>query len=181
MGTINYSTSEIIDIAIERGLSVKEITYGMNGYPSNLGDRAVIGFDSFEDAEKFASEFGGIISHFETKNGWRFWNNRGEAYKAYSFQDYLNDLGDNYYLVDESTINDHIKKNLHNLVEDFDGDFKSIVEYIEYSNDLLSEIEWAGYDEVVITNNYSFSTIKKTMMGYHEDNTSYAIGVLIEK
>src|SRR3954464_10894903 len=107
--------TEAREIAKERGLKIKEITYGMNGYPSRLGDYAVIGFESFEAAEAFADEVGGTVNHFETKNGWRFWLNRGQAYKPYSSDDYLKDLGDDYSV--ESSVED-VKEKMKDVLPD---------------------------------------------------------------
>jgi len=175
----NINQTKALEIARARGLEVKEITYGMNGCPQGLGDRAVIGFENFEDAKAFATEVGGIVSHFETKNGWYFWLNKGQAIEPYTNNDYLNDLGDNYSVVDGSDLDD-VKEPLKDLVENFDGDFTAIEDFIKMKKELAEEIENAEEDEVVISSHGRyFETVKKTNMGYHEDTSTYAIGVLL--
>ena len=55
-------------------LSCEECTLGINGYPEHL--RAIlVGFDSFEDAEKVAEEFGVHVEVFRIRDGWQFWEN----------------------------------------------------------------------------------------------------------
>ena len=47
------TTKDLREIAESNNLEVIETTSQANGYPSNLKD-AIIGFESFEDAEKLA-------------------------------------------------------------------------------------------------------------------------------
>ena len=53
-------------------LSCEEYTHGINGYPERV--RAIlVGFDSFEDAEEVAKDFGVHVEVFRIRDGWNFW------------------------------------------------------------------------------------------------------------
>lgn len=57
-------------------LSSEELTHGMNGYPERV--RAIlVGFDSFEDAEEVAKDFGVHVDVFRIRDGWNFWEKAG--------------------------------------------------------------------------------------------------------
>lgn len=57
-------------------LSCEEYTLGINGYPERV--RAIlVGFDSFEDAEKVAEDYGVHIEVFRIRDGWHFWEKAG--------------------------------------------------------------------------------------------------------
>ena len=171
-----------IDLAAtEQGLQVIEITYGMNGYPSRIGDVGIIGFDNFEQAEKFAKDNGGEPHYFQTKNGWHFWEAKGWANKPYSIDDYLNDLGDGYMIAESVAERaERMKEALNDLIDEWEGGFNRINEYISEQEELQAKIEAADEDESVITYLGAYhSTCKDVLMNYHEDCTSVAIGVLI--
>lgn len=57
-------------------LSSEEYTQGINGYPKQV--RAIlVGFDSIEDAEKVAEDFGVYVEVFRIRDGWHFWEKAG--------------------------------------------------------------------------------------------------------
>lgn len=57
-------------------LSCEECTLGINGYPKHV--RAIlVGFDSFEDAEEVAKDFGVRVDVFRIRDGWNFWEKAG--------------------------------------------------------------------------------------------------------
>ena len=66
-----------LDLALEWGLdTAEEVTQGMNGYPSGLY-KAISGFESFEDAERFADEVKGEVVLLTKRDGHQFWSNNG--------------------------------------------------------------------------------------------------------
>ena len=87
---------KLMEIAYERGLEVVETTKGMNGYPQGLG-KAVIGFETFEEAEEVASESGGEVVDLIRRDGWQFWKNNGRVWKEWEMQ--AEDYGDDYECV----------------------------------------------------------------------------------
>lgn len=67
-----------LDYADSLGLQVVEVTEGMNGYPKNLSN-AVIGFDTWEDAEDFAKETERQIVRMTKRDGHQFWYSSGRV------------------------------------------------------------------------------------------------------
>lgn len=57
------------DIAAQNGLELIDTTSARNGYPQDL-QKAIIGFDTFEQAEKLAKETGLRIEFFQQHDGW---------------------------------------------------------------------------------------------------------------
>lgn len=173
------TTREVLTNADTLGLNYKEITTGMNGYPQGLGNYAVIGFDSFADAEKFADENGCEVHLFKVRDGHQLWSNCGRKYEPLKASEYISDLGDDYSEVDNST--DYIQDRLKELANDFDGDFDTLKKFIADQEEILEEVENAEKDEVVIVNCGKYSeTIKAELMSYHEDVTTLSIGVFVE-
>lgn len=68
--------------AEQLGLLVIDTTDNGNGYPSNL-KKGVIGFDSFKQAEEFAKEVNGEVTHFYKRYGWKVYTRRGRAWEEY--------------------------------------------------------------------------------------------------
>jgi len=66
-------TSELLEtIAYENSLEYIETTVGMNGYPKCIRG-AIIGFETFEEAEKLAKEHGLCIRTFFKRDGWQLY------------------------------------------------------------------------------------------------------------
>ena len=171
--------NEILEMAIENGLSKIEITTGINGYPEGLGNYGVIGFDSYDDAAKFSDENGGEVVIFESKDGWHFWKNKGFAYRPFTSDDLLNDMGDNYSYADES--NEFYAEQLSELASNFDGDFSNLENRIKEIKEIISAKENCSDDERVIVSygNY-YDTVKNNFMDYTYDTHKYAVGVFIK-
>jgi len=160
------------------GLKTIEITYGMNGYPEGLGDRGVIGFRTFEDAEKFAEEWGGEVVHFHSRDGWHLWEVKGRAWSPYSADDYLSDLGDDYNI--EYDTEDNIKAKLESLIENYDGDLLDLIGKMGKLMELLNAVyyNYRGLKTVISRNGEYCESIENAMMSYNHDTHKYAIGVL---
>lgn len=172
--------NEILELAREANLTTVEITYGMNGYPQRLGDWGIIGFDNMEAAEKFAKDNGGEVSHFESRDGWHFWNQKGNAWKPYTSDNMLSDMGDNYSFADSS--NEFYAEQLKDIAADFDGDFTDLEVAIKRIKEIIEAVESADDDEdVIVHEGRYYDTVKKEMMRYNHDTHRYAIGVLITK
>jgi len=160
-------------------LTTIEITYGMNGYPEGLGDNGVIGFRTFEDAEKFAEDWKGEIVHFHSRDGWHFWEANGRAWSPYSAHDYLSDLGDDYNIEDDTE--DNIKAKLESLIENYDGDLLDLIGKMGKLMELLKAVyyNYTGLNQYVISRNGEYcESIENAMMFYNHDTHKYAIGVL---
>lgn len=69
-----------LDYADSLGLEIVEVTKGTNGYPKNLS-KAVIGFDTWEEAEEFAKETEREIVRMTKRDGHQFWWSEGREFE----------------------------------------------------------------------------------------------------
>lgn len=74
-------TNDIKRIANENGLNVVFTTTGKNGYPKSTA-AALTGFATYDDAEKFSASHGGSVNILHRKNGWEFFEDKGETSSA---------------------------------------------------------------------------------------------------
>lgn len=77
------------------GLEIITTTPDFNGYPRDLKP-ALIGFKSFEEAERVADEIGGHTAEFVQPEGHEFWTREGHIFKAFDYSDAQTLFGDNY-------------------------------------------------------------------------------------
>lgn len=167
---------DIEDIAYENGLELIDTTSAMNGYPQCL-KRAVIGFDTFEEADKLAKEKGLSIEIFTKRDGWNLWYRTGD--KAWEpFERSAEEYGDDKREFSEGDLEGFYENEVQPFVLDF-ADFASLRSFLDNKEKIYDEIEEAEDDELVITldGNY-YETIKKTTMEYEYDTHHYAIGLI---
>ena len=170
---------DIEDIAYENGLELIDTTSAMNGYPQCL-KRAVIGFDTFEQADKLAKENGLSIEIFTKRDGWNFWYRTGD--KAWEpFERSADEYGDDYREFSNEDLEEFYENEVQPSVSDFE-DFASLRSFLDIMEKIYDKIEEADDDELVITSegNY-YETIKKTAMEYSYDTHHYAIGLIDRK
>lgn len=168
----------IQEIAYENGLEVIQTTSSMNGYPSNI-KYAIIGFESFEQAQAIADQYDLQIEYFKKKAGWSLWYRTGNwADKAYQISSET--FGDNYQDYEKQDEGDFIDQWVQPVLED--NNFDTVAEYFLFltqMQEIWEEIEAMGDDEIVIANHGQyFDTMKKALMSYGEDNNDYAIGLI---
>ena len=171
--------NEVLEEAREVSyLQIIELTTGSNGYPQGLGDAGVIGFDDFEEAEEFAHKYGCEVSHFKSKLGWNFWQKYGQAYKPYTCDDYLNDLGDDYSYANEDDV--HYINNMKEIINNCYTEYESLTEYIKDIEIIKEHVESCRNGQrVIVYGGKYYETVEATMMRYYEDADKYAIGVLV--
>lgn len=88
MKTDFYTIAEI------ENLQVIETTSAMNGYPQSI-KKALIGFESFEQAERVAEEYGLSIEYFTKRDGWQlYYRTNDRAYSAIEVS--ADEYGDDY-------------------------------------------------------------------------------------
>lgn len=169
---------EILEQGKNTGLIAIQITYGNNGYPQGLGDWGLTGFENFQDAEQFANENAVEVTLFSIRDGHQLWKKHGYTNKPLSSDDYLNDLGDNYSEISLENEVDFVKDEIQTLLSN--GDFekaKSLIDYLIEVEGKSNELE----DDEILIKGDSFENVKKEMMSYHEDVTTWAIGVFVPK
>lgn len=67
------------DLAEQLGLDIVSVTSASNGYPQNV-QLALIGFDTFEQAEDVANANGLTIVSLYKRDGWNLWAEQGAAW-----------------------------------------------------------------------------------------------------
>ena len=167
---------DIEDIAYENGLELIDTTSAMNGYPQCL-KRAVIGFDTFQEADKLAKENGLSIEIFTKRDGWNLWYRTGD--KAWEpFKRSAEEYGDDYREFSEEDLEGFYENEVQPFVSDF-ADFASLRSFLDNKEKIYDKIEEADGDELVITldGNY-YETITKTTMSYCYDTRHFAIGLI---
>lgn len=168
--------------AEELDLQIKEITHGMNGYPKDLGDIFITGFNNFENAIQFAKDNDAEVGLGKIRDGHHFYSYVGWRDKPLTAFDYLLDLGDNYSIVNIEDEKENFKETLIDLVENFEDDFDYLRDWIDDKEEIIEALNSAVDDEVVIVNGFIyFETVALTLMSYHEAVTTYSIGVYFKK
>lgn len=164
------------DIAEQNGLELIDTTSAKNGYPQDL-QKAIIGFDTFEQAEKLAKETGLSIEAFKKCDGWDLWNRTG-CQMGDPFLRTADDFGDDYLGYTKDDLDCFYENEVQPFVSDFD-DFDSLRCFLDKMEKIKDEIENAEDDELVLAcfGEY-YSTIKKRTMSYTYDTNHYAIGLI---
>lgn len=167
---------DIEEIAYENGLELIDTTSAMNGYPQCL-KKAIIGLDSFEEADKLAKENCLSIEIFTKRDGWNLWYRTGD--KAWEpFERSAEEYGDDYREFSNEDLEEFYENEVQPSVSDF-ADFASLRSFLDNKEKIYDKIEEADDDELVITldGNY-YETIKKTTMSYCYDTHHFAIGLI---
>lgn len=142
--------------------------------------KAIIGFDSFEQADELAKKNGLSIEIFTKRDGWNLWYRTGD--KAWEpFERSAEEYGDDYREFSEEDLEGFYENEVQPFVSDF-ADFASLRSFLDNKEKIYDKIEEADDDELVITSegNY-YDTIKKITMEYEYDTHHYAIGLIDRK
>lgn len=168
--------SNFEDIATENGLELIDTTSARNGYPQDL-KKAIIGFDSFGQAEELAKENGLSIEIFNKRDGWDMWYRTG-CQEHEPFERSADEYGDDYREFSKKDLEGFYENEVQPMVDVF-GDFDTLRSYLGRMERIKDEIEEAEEGEIVITycGEY-FDTIVEHPMAYHCDSNSYAIGLI---
>lgn len=163
-------------IAYQNGLELIETTSERNGYPAHL-KKAIIGFDTFEEAEKIARENHLSIEIFTKRDGWQLYYRTGNS--AFEpFRNSASDYGDDYDEFSSEDIDGFYENEVKSFVEDFD-DFDSLSSFIDTKKRVFEELGMIDDDEIVITYEGRYcETIKKTSMRFYHDTKTKVIGLI---
>ena len=166
--------SEILDRAEELGLNIIETTSDGNGYPRDL-KKAITGFESFEEAEEFASENGLQVIELRRKAGQGLWSRTSRMLKAYYMPNiYAGDPNyEVYFCGDEERFIDMVKEQISEM-----NDFALIKEYVEEKEEIWDEFSTLGEDEFVLVKDGQFEEVmEQYRMNFEYDGTYYQIAV----
>lgn len=164
-------------IADENSLEYIETTSERNGYPSNIRG-AIVGFNTFKEAEELAEQEDLEIFSYHKRDGWQLWTREDIVYTPY--QNSAEDYGDNYSELGQMEEDDFIEQEVKWFFED-DSNFESfdmIENFIKEKKELWEEVEKLDDNEIVITYMGAYyETILQTSMGFSHDTHNYIIGL----
>ena len=165
---------EIMELADENGLDWIEITEGRNGYPERL-HKAIIGFDSFDKAAKFAEKYNLETKMFHKKDGWQLWEDQGWVNKPIEVTEEM--YGDNYKIFPKMEESEFFEMEVEDVVNEIDN-FNDLIEFVNDNEDIWEKIDQMEDDELVIAfcGNYS-DTVKNNSLSWNHDTNNYLIGV----
>lgn len=163
-------------IAYQNGLELIETTSERNGYPSHLR-YAIIGFDSFEQAEKLANENNLQIEFFKKRDGWQlYWRTGNSAYEPIEIS--ADDFGDNYSSFSKSDLDDYYENEIKPFLNGFEN-IKDLEKFIKTQKEIIEKIEDTDDDEIVITGyRQYYDTFKKYSMSFSFDTHTTVIGLI---
>ena len=169
------------EIAELNSLQYIETTSGSNGYPQAIKS-AIIGFDTFEEAQKLADEHNLNIEFFTKKDGWQLWcrtgNNAHEEMKNSS-----DDYGDNYSQFDKMTEEEFLINEVLPVIKDIEmtdnNNFDFLETFIKQQKELFNKIDELEENEIVITCQCDYyDTIKENSMYFYHDTKHTTIGLI---
>ena len=171
----NINLNELVENS-ELELTTISTTSTYNGYPANVKP-AIIGFDNFEEAEKFAKAHHLDIIRVERANGSDLWTRRGTAYKELERDG--SEFGDDWTVYNPLSFD--AQEFFADTVKDVVTDMETLDDAIECLNEfkeLINAINNADDDELVLVNNGQIETIETHCMRYSYDSRTYAIAVV---
>ena len=167
---------DLVSIAEENGLKVITTTSARNGCPQRL-KRAIIGFDTFEDAEKLAHENVLSIEIFTKRDGWYLWYREGNLALA-PFERSFEEYGDEYRQYSKEDLEGFYINEVQPSVCAFD-DFASLRCFLNIMEDIRDRIDEADENEIVLASfGGYYDTVKKTTMSYSYGTHHFAIGLI---
>ena len=173
-------TSELLEtIAYENSLEYIETTIGMNGYPKSIRG-AIIGFETFEEAEKLAKEYGLVIRTFFKRDGWQLYErNSSTTYEPLEIG--CDDYGDDYHQYTADDCEDFFEEQVKPMLGDFDN-FEDLQKFIDNSKEIYDELQSIDETQLVITymGRY-YETIDRKMMQWSNDSKTWVIGVMADE
>lgn len=169
-------TTDFYTIAEIEKLQVIETTSAMNGYPQSI-KKALIGFESFEQAEKVAEEYGLSIEYFTKRDGWQlYYRTNDRAYSAIEVSS--EDYGENYRSFTSADYDGFYENKVKGMVGEFDN-FEEIESYLDSQKEIYEAIENLEDDEMVLTlNDKYYDTVKQYTMCHYYDTKTTVIGLI---
>ena len=161
-----------LENAEKKHLEFVETCDNQAGYPRGI-KQAFIGFENFANAEDFAEENNCDVVLLKIRAGHQFYYDMGKCYKPLTYNDYLNDLGENYR---EFDFNNEFAAALENMPSD--SSFEDYIELIEKFSKFKFECDMLDEESVLIYNGYTLQEFPKETMRYSEDVYTYVIGVV---
>ena len=168
------NTIDFLELANE--FTLIETTSEANGYPRNLR-KAIIGFESYEEAEKHAEKHGLSIEMFERRDGWDLWTRRDRIFKPFDMASIYTEEGYDFYK-NISFEEFCEREDVHGQLKEC-ANFDEMSAWLENFKELFEEIETLKEGEILIKDNYGNTFVSKEYtMQYSYDTHNYAIGLI---
>jgi hypothetical protein len=165
------------EIAEENNLEYTETTSERNGYPSNI-QGAIIGFDTFEQAEKIAKEENLSIMVLQKKEGQALWyRTGGTPLEAMSVSS--DDYGDDYSTISCCTEEEFMSSEVNPFLEDGFESIDELQTFLSLKREVWQEVSVIDEDEAVVTHHGRYvETISKNTMYWSHDTKHWVIGLI---
>jgi hypothetical protein len=165
------------DIAYKYSLEYTETTSERNGYPSNI-QGAIIGFDTFEQAEKIAKEENLSITMLQKKDGQDLWyRTGGTPSEAISISS--DDYGDDYSIINYCTEEEFMSSEVNSFLEDGFESIEDLQDFLNFKRKVWEEVSVLGEDEAVVTHQGRYvETINENTMYWLHDTLHKVIGLI---
>ena len=164
------------NIACEKGLVYIETTTGKNGYPQQLRG-AVIGFETFGEAEEVARLHGLRITTFFKRDGCNLYErNNSTTWEPLKITSC--DYGDDYSHHDSGDVENFFEEYVSPMLGEFDN-FEDLQKFIDEYKKIYEELQSIDETQLVITcmGRY-YETIDKESMSWSHDGKTWVIGVI---
>lgn len=167
---------DFIALAEDAGLQLVDTTSESTGYPKNI-KRAIIGFETMEEAQEYAEKYNLSIETFRKRDGWNLWYRTGDrAYEPFTRS--AEDFGDDYMMYTANDEENYYLTEVKDAVSDFDN-FDDIEQFLKERREVYDAICMLTGDEVVITERGVLSeVIPLHTMNYSYDTYHHAIGLI---
>ena len=172
-----FDGGDIVDVDIyehicgqNADLAQVETTSEASGYPRGLG-RAVVGFDTFEEARQVADKYGLTVVKLHKRDGWQLWyNDRRELDDSDRPTLAPEDMGYStmYQAGDEERVVEDLKAAITGL-----DDIECIVNLAQSRQDIIEELDALGDDEAIFTDHDSKTPTEWEKVNIHPTEWQY--------
>ena len=171
-----YMITDFYTISEIENLQVIETTSAMNGYPQFI-KKALIGFETYEQAEMVAKKYGLSIEYFTKRDGWKLYYRTND--KAYSAIEVTADqYGDDYRSFTSADCDNYYENEVKGMVCEFDS-FEEVESFLTMKKKIYEAIENLEDDEMVLTcQGEYYDTVKQYTMCHFYDTKSTVIGLI---
>ena len=168
--------TNLTTLAKQENLELISTTDSQNGYPHNEM-QAVIGFDSFEQAEELAEKNNLSVEIFTKRNGNDFWFRTGnKAYEA--FERESADYGEDCTTYTKEDVEKYYANEIEGMLSDFE-DLDELSAFVDSHKAIYAALKNLKDGELlVVCNGEVCDTVQQTTMSYSNDSRMYAIGLI---
>lgn len=166
---------DISAIAYEAGLGTTTVTFGSNGYPSNLR-LAITDFEDFDEAMHIAEANDLDIVVLHQRDGWNLWECKGTTDRPLTIS--AADYGNSYRQYTKGNIDDIVDEAKETILGMDNLD--AMEETLSRARDVADEVADLEDDQMLIVNedNLIVDTIREQMMKWSYDTHHYCIAVM---